>query len=113
MSQCLFNKAILQGIIETAEKGVNTFNSILDLEKRNDSIIQQMGPRSANAMAVINELYIRPIIDAKKVAELCNITPASAYNLITDLEERGILSEVSGGKRGRLYAMQSYMELFG
>lgn len=103
----------LQGIIETAEKGVNTFNSILDLEKRNEAIIQQMGPRSANAMTVVKDLYVRPIIDAKRVAELCSITPSSAYNLISDLEVRGILSEVTGGKRGRLYAMQAYLQLFG
>ena len=102
----------LQGIIETAEKGVNTFNSILELERKNDALIQQMGSRSANAMTVFKYLYVRPVIAAKKVAELCNISPASAYNLIADLEERGVLSEVTGAKRGRLYAMHEYMDLF-
>ncbi len=103
----------LQGIIETAEKGVNTFNSILALEKENEAIIQQMGSRSANAMTVVKDLYMRPIIDVKRVAELCGISLASAYNLVADLEKRGILSEITGGKRGRWYAMQSYMALFG
>ena len=64
-------------------------------------------------MTVVKDLYIRPIIDVKRVAKLCGITLASAYNLISDLEDRGILSEVTGGKRGRLYAMQAYLELFG
>jgi len=103
----------LEGIIETAEKGVITFNSILELEEENESIIQKMGSRSANAMTIVKELYIRPIIDAKKVSELCGISLASAYNLIDDLEAKGILSEVTGGKRNCLYAMKKYMELFG
>lgn len=102
----------LQGIIETAEKGVNTFNSILELEKENEAIIQQMGSRSANAMTVVKDLYIRPVIDAKRVSELCDITLQSAYNLIADLEDRGILSEITHGKRNRLYAMKRYMDLF-
>ncbi len=102
----------LQGIIETAEKGVNTFNSILELEKENETIILQMGSRSANAMAVVKALYIRPVIDAKRVSDLCNITMQSAYNLIADLEDRGILSEITHGKRNRLYAMKKYMDLF-
>lgn len=102
----------LQGIIETAEKGVNTFSSILELEKENEAIIQQMGSRSANAMTVVKELYIRPIIDAKRVSDLCGITLQSAYNLIADLKDRGILSEITKGKRNRLYAMKRYMELF-
>lgn len=102
----------LQGIIETAEKGVNTFNSILELEKENETIIQRMGSRSANAMTVIKDLYIRPVIDAKRVSDLCGITLQSAYNLIDDLEARGILSEITHGKRNRLYAMKKYMDLF-
>lgn len=102
----------LQGIIETAEKGVNTFNSILELEKENESVIQQMGSRSANAMIVVKDLYIRPVIDAKRVTVLCSITSQSAYNLIADLVDRGILTEITHGKRNRLYAMKRYMDLF-
>ena len=102
----------LQGIVETAEKGVNTFNSILELEKENESIIQLMGSRSANAMTVVKELYIRPVIDAKRVSDLCGITLQSAYNLIADLKDRGILTEITHGKRNRLYAMKQYMDLF-
>ena len=102
----------LQGIIETAEKGVTTFNRILELERENESVIQQMGSRSANAMIVVKDLYLRPIIDAKRVANLCGITSQSAYNLIEDLKDRGILFEITGGKRNRLYAMKQYLDLF-
>lgn len=102
----------LQGIIETAEKGVTTFNRILELERENESVIQQMGSRSANAMIVVKDLYLRPIIDAKRVANLCGITSQSAYNLIQDLKDRGILFEITGGKRNRLYAMKQYLDLF-
>ena len=102
----------LQGVIETAEKGVNTFNKLLTLEKDNDSIIQKMGSRSANAMIVVRDLYIRPIIDAKRIATICKITIASAYNLIEELKERKILTEITGGKRNRLYVMKPYIELF-
>lgn len=102
----------LQGIIETAEKGVTTFNRILELERENESIIQQMGSRSANAMIVVKDLYLRPIIDAKRVAHLCGVTSQSAYNLIENLKERGILHEITGGKRNRLYSMKQYLDLF-
>jgi Fic family protein len=102
----------LQGIIETAEKGVSTFNRILELEKENESIIQGMGSRSANAMAVVKALYIKPVIDAKRVSEICGISLASAYNLIADLETRGVVKEITGGKRNCLYTMHKYMALF-
>lgn len=102
----------LTGVIETAERSVDTFNKILDLEKKNDAIVQQLGSRSANAMKVIHELYLHPVIEAKKVSEICGITQTSAYKLISDLSEKEILCEITGGKRGRLYIMKEYLDLF-
>lgn len=71
-----------------------------------------MGSRSANAMMVVKYLYVRPVVDAKKVSEICGITLQSSYNLIEDLTERGILSEITKGKRNRLYVMKKYLQLF-
>lgn len=102
----------LQGVIETAEKGVNTFNQILSLEKEQEATVRKMGSRSANAMTLIKELYMRPIIDAKRAAKICGISGASAYSLISELKTRGILTEITGGKRNRLYEMKSYLDLF-
>ncbi len=102
----------LQGVIETAEKGVTTFNKLLALEKDNESIIQQMGSRSANALTVVKDLYVRPIIDAKRIATICNISAASTYSLIGQLENHGILTQITSGKRNRMYMMKQYMDLF-
>ena len=102
----------LQGVIETAEKGGTTFNKLLALEKDNESIIQQMGSRSANALTVVKDLYVRPIIDAKRIATICNISAASTYSLIGQLENHGILTQITSGKRNRMYMMKQYMDLF-
>ena len=102
----------LQCVIETAEKGVTTFNKLLALEKDNESIIQQMGSRSANALTVVKDLYVRPIIDAKRIATICNISAASTYSLIGQLENHGILTQITSGKRNRMYMMKQYMDLF-
>lgn len=105
-------KFFLTGIIETAENGVKTFEEILSLQKENEDKIQFLGSRSANALKVMTELYKHPIIDATKVAEITNISMASAYTLILKLEELDILSEVTGGKRGRIYILKKYINIF-
>jgi Fic family protein len=84
----------------------------LKLQKQVDSQIQTLGSRTTNAQKVINYLYQRPIIDAAKVGEVTNISPASAYKLIADLERFGILKEITGGKRGKMYMFTDYLELF-
>ena len=105
-------KFFLVGVIETAKSSIATFDNILKLQKQVDSQIQTLGSRSANAQKVINYLYQRPLIDAAKVGEVADISPASAYKLIADLEQFGILEEITGGKRGKRYMFSAYLRLF-
>ena len=105
-------KFFLVGIIETAKKGVATFDSILQLQKQNEKKIQILGSRAANAQKVTNSLYQRPIINAEKVSKITGISMPSSYKLIASLEEMEILKEVTGGQRRRLYVFENYLELF-
>ncbi len=105
-------KFFLVGIIETASNSVTTFDNILKLQKQVESQIQTLGSRSVNAQKVIHYLYQRPIIDAAKVGAVTGTSPASAYKLIADLVQFGILEEITGGKRGKQYMFMIYFRLF-
>ncbi|MBO4957992.1 MULTISPECIES: Fic family protein [Butyricimonas] len=102
----------LTGVIETADNGVKTFENILCLQKEYEEKIKSLGSRSANALKVVTELYKRPIASANWIAEIADISTASAYKLIRNLEEVGILSEVTGSKRGRIYILKKYVDIF-
>ena len=105
-------KFFLVGIIETSKKGISTFDSILQLQKQIDLKIQHLGSRAANAQKVTNYLYQRPSVNAEKVGEIAKISLPSAYKLIVDLEKLGILKEITGGQRGRIYIFDNYIHLF-
>ncbi len=105
-------KFFLIGIIETAKSSIATFDNILKLQKKVETQIQTLGSRTANAQKVVHYLYQRPMIDAAKVGEVTGISPASAYKLIADLEQFGILKEITGGKRGKQYVFSAYLKLF-
>ena len=105
-------KFFLVGIIETAKNSIETFDNILQLQNDVDTKIQTLGRRAANAQKVMNELYQRPIINASRVSKAANVSPASAYKLISDLERLEILTEITGGKRGKRYLFSSYLRLF-
>jgi Fic family protein len=105
-------KFFLVGIIETASNSVATFDNILKLQKQVESQIQTLGSRTIKAQKVIHYLYQRPIIDAAKVGEVTDLSPASAYKLIADLVQLGILEEITGGKRGKQYMFMAYLRLF-
>jgi Fic family protein len=105
-------KFFLVGIIETASNSVATFDNILKLQKQVENQIQALGSRTVNAQKAIDYLYQRPIIDAAKVGEVVQVSPASAYKLIVDLVQLGILEEITGGKRGKQYMFMAYLDLF-
>ena len=105
-------KFFLVGIIKTARSGIETFDNILKLQKHVDSQIQALGSRTANARKVVHYLYQRPVINAAKVGAVAGITPPSAYKLVADLERFGILKEITGGKRGKMYSFDAYLQLF-
>jgi Fic family protein len=105
-------KFFLVGVIETARSSTTTFDNILKLQKQVETQLQTLGSRTANAQKVLNYLYQRPVVNAARVGEVAGISPASAYKLIADLERFGILKEVTGGKRSKMYMFDAYLKLF-
>jgi hypothetical protein len=47
-----------------------------------------------------------------KVSEIIQKSKVTSYTLISKLEELGILKEISGAKRDKLYMYKAYLDLF-
>ncbi len=102
----------LTGIIEIAENGILTFDSILKLKSLVDKKIQKLGSRMPKAMRVVEFLYNKPVVNAQTVAEVTELSLPSAYKLIEDLEKMKILTEITGSKRDRSFIFSDYIKLF-
>lgn len=105
-------KFFLVGVIETADKGIKTFDSILQLQKQVEQKIKTLGRSAVNAQKITEYLYNRPMINAEKVSSVAGISYPSAYKLIGNLQRLGIIKEITGGKRGREYIFEQYIDLF-
>ncbi len=105
-------KFFLVGVIETAKNGITTFENILKLQKNIDTKIQGLGNRASNAQKILTFLYQRPLIDATKISEICEISSASAYKIIAEMEQLEILKKISSSKRGKTYIFENYLKLF-
>jgi Fic family protein len=105
-------KFFLVGVIETAKKGVDTFDEVLKLKQNSELSIQTLGSRANNAQKILQYLLIRPMIDVNKVVEITGVSQRTAYSLISDLENLEILKEITGAKRGKIYVFKQYLNLF-
>jgi len=105
-------KFFLVGVSETARSSIATFDNVLKLQKQTDQRLRELRSRTANAQKVVHALYRRPVTDAARVGKVAGVSAASAYKLIADLERLGILNEITGSKRGRMYVFDAYVSLF-
>lgn len=104
----------LHGVEETARSSANAFAAILALKARieRDVLPRFSARRQDNAQAVMRHLYGRPIVDVKVVSKLTGSTANTASALISDLVDHGVLSEITGQQRNRLFVFQDYIALF-
>lgn len=105
-------KFFLVGVIETSKKGVETFDGILKLQKEIDEKLSSFKGKTEDARKIISILYENPIIEVQKVERIIGKSHMSAYKQISILEGLGILKEITGGQRGKIYAFQEYLNLF-
>lgn len=105
-------KFFLVGVIETAETGVKTFDEILKLKSLVEDKVQVLGSKTNNALKVLTHLFKKPVIDVSTVMEITGVSLRTAYNIISDLENLEILSEITGSKRDKIYVFNNYLSLF-
>jgi Fic family protein len=105
-------KFFLTGVIETARKGVTSFDGILQLQKSIDERLSSLKGRSADGKKVVEALYSNPIIDAERVKNIIDKSKVSAYQLIKDLEKANVIQEMTSSQRGKVYVFKDYIDLF-
>lgn len=105
-------KFFLVGVKETARNGVEVFDQILQLQKELPERLKKIGSRASDGLKVIDQLYTQPIIGVDQVEKIIDKSNVTAYKLINELENTGILHEISGNQRNRLYIFKEYFDLF-
>ena len=105
-------KFFLTGVIETAKKGVTTFDGIMQLQKTLELKIKGLGNRSGDAKKVIDYLYTQPVIGVSRVEKIIQKSSVTPYKLLNTSEEIEVLKELSGAHRNKLYVFNEYINLF-
>lgn len=105
-------KFFLVAVSNTAKRSCETLQRIIDLKAENDQQILLLGKRAQSASRLLDAMYGSPIIDAKKASKIIGMSPTATNALISGLVGLGILDEITGFSRNRLYQYTKYVELF-
>lgn len=102
----------LNGIVDTAQHGIKVFRNIILIRQEYEEQILALGSRAKNAHKLLRSMFAQPIINANTAAEELGIVFSSANILLRSLVELGILKEVTGFSRNRLFVLEKYLNLF-
>ncbi len=99
----------LMAVNETAEQAVKTVNILLELAEKDRKVIQNTGRSAGSALRVHQALLQRPVLSLPVAEELTGLVPNTLQNAMNKLIELGIVTEITGKKRGRLYSYTEYI----
>lgn len=104
----------LFGIEETARASASVFRAIIELKQRIErDVLPRFSTRRQNkAHELIRQLYAQPVVDVKWATETLGTATNTAAALITDLVQAGVLLEITGQSRNRLFVFDEYLRLF-
>ncbi|MBI4990075.1 MAG: Fic family protein [Rhodocyclales bacterium] len=102
----------LAGVAETASKGRDVFRQILALRTEVEHAVLDLGKRAQTARAALNVLYKTPLVSSADLERALKISTPTSNTLIREMIRVGVLVEITGQRRGRIYAFDRYLKLF-
>jgi len=105
-------KFFMQGIIETSEKSVETARKIRELRDKHLNLVAGIGKSSQKGMILLKALYKTPIVRVKDVEKIASLSNPNALLLVDKFVTKGILSELTGQKRNRVFSYKEYIDSF-
>ena len=102
----------LNGVYETATRGKEVFQAILQLRVRVEHEVVILKARAPIARRLLEMLYRQPIISATEISAELKVSSPTAHKLVATFVEMKILKEFTNRQRGRLYVFEDYFKLF-
>ena len=100
----------LNGVRQQSEDALLTIQKLLDLQNRYREIAA--GPRALKAVGpLIDHLFANPIISISELSKAWKMTFPTVRRGVNYLIEKGILREITGGQRNRLFVADEILNI--
>lgn len=101
----------IEGVRETAAGAVKTARDLAGLVRADREKIQTIGRSAPTVLSLHHALGEHPILSMKKAEIFTRLTLPTVVSAFNTLERLGMVEEVSGRRRGRIYAYKEYLRV--
>lgn len=100
----------LKGIIWTSDSALENIKNVLAIAEKHKKQLLREKVSSPLAIALLDILFLKPIVSSQEVATRLDISKQTAQTLIKQFVALEILRETTGKKRDRRYSYWEYLE---
>lgn len=101
----------LEGVWKSAKQAINTAKEINHLFEQDLKKIDTLGRAKFSCIEALEQLKKLPQVSVPLLSELLNMTAPTARSSLNHLLELGILEEMSGKKRDKIYVYRRYLNI--
>jgi Fic family protein len=105
-------KFFLRGVYEVSRASTNTTRAILQLREAHRELIVGKMSSSTNGLRLLDHLFEMPIMTIRSAEKFMEVSYVTASSVIQQLEELGLLKEITGQKRNKAYRYEPFISLF-
>lgn len=102
----------LEAVESTATEAIESLREIIALREditRNE--IPKLGRKAQSGHTLLETLFRNPITSARSVQEDLGLSAKAANDLISDFVSLGLLVEITGNKRNRIFSFRKYLDI--
>jgi Fic family protein len=101
----------LEGVENTASGAVETASRLVDLFKRDEERIHSLPQSGRNPIRIFRYLRVRPVLTINHVCKVTGVTFPTATKGLDALIRLGIVRELTGNRRNRVFVYDRYLEI--
>jgi Fic family protein len=101
----------LRGVVQTAREATDTAERLFELREAHRALILEKN-LGQNGQLLLSTLLQQPLVNINLVATVLGSTFPTASSLVSTFEDLGLLKEITGGKRSRIFRYEPYLALF-
>jgi Fic family protein len=101
----------LDGVAETANNAFDSASRIVQLFREDRQRISVSTERANTALRIHEELQKQPFVTAHRLTTNTGLTTPTVNSALQTLEALGVVREITGKKRSRVYCYQGFMDI--
>jgi Fic family protein len=101
----------MEAIRETARQAVVAAQALSKMIRADRQVVQTLGRISGSAYRVFDLLAERPVLSLAAICKRSGLVPNTAAKVMRAFESVGLVREITGKKRNRLYQYDRYLKL--